>query len=152
MLASQEFSPKRIDLALRGEAAALSIVVDGEQIEILGIHPPSPISAPRSSRRDLMLRVAGDWAAARDGPVVVLGDFNATPWSAAYRALRWRGGLVDSLSGSGYQGSWPAGWGPFAIPIDHVLHTPDLGTTGRRTGPPLGSAHRPVVVSVGMAA
>ena len=35
------------------------------------------------------------------------------------------------------------------IPIDHVLHTAGLGTEGRRTGPALGSAHRPVIVEVG---
>ncbi len=97
-----------------------------------------------------MLSAAGDWAASRDGPVVVLGDFNATPWSAAYRELRWRGGLIDSMSGNGLQASWPVAWGVFSIPIDHVLHSPDLGSNGRRTGPSFGSAHRPVIVSIGL--
>jgi endonuclease/exonuclease/phosphatase (EEP) superfamily protein YafD len=96
-----------------------------------------------------MLAATGEWVASRDNPVVLVGDFNATPWSASFRTLQRRGLLHDTLWGAGLQASWPEGWGPLSIPIDHVLHTADLGSVDRRTGPSFGSAHRPVLVSVG---
>ena len=150
VLASSDLAPTALDIEIGREAVAVSVVLDGERIDVLGLHPPSPTTQARSGRRDGLLSAAGDWAASRNVPVVVLGDFNATPWSAAYRSLRWRGGLVDTLSGSGMQASWPVGWGILSIPIDHVLHTRDLGSVERRTGPSFGSAHRPVIVSVGL--
>jgi len=149
VLASTDIEPAALQVDIRREVAALSVVVGGEPIEILGLHPPSPTTGSRAEQRDRILREAAEWVANRESPVVLVGDLNATPWSAAYRTLRWRGGLVDSMYGSGIQTSWPVGWGVLSIPIDHVLHTPELGSSDRRTGPSLGSAHRPVVISIG---
>lgn len=151
VLASTHVEPTAIEVDVAGETAAVTVTVDGARIDVIGVHPPSPLSAARADRRDRMLAATGDWVATRDRPVVVVGDLNATPWSEAHRILRWRGGLVDSLQGSGWQPSWPVGWGPLMIPIDHVLHTRDIGSTDRRTGPSFGSAHRPVVVTIGLA-
>ncbi len=149
VMASAEFAPRVVEVDIHREVAALEVVVDGEPIEILGVHPPSPTTGLRAERRDRILQESAEWVAGREGSVVLVGDLNVTPWSAAYRRLRWRSGLVDSMHGSGIQASWPVGWGVLSIPIDHVLHTPDLGSSDRRTGPSLGSAHRPVIVSVG---
>jgi len=150
VLASTDIAPTALEVDIHREVAALSVIVDGTTIEILGVHPPSPTTGSRAERRDRILREAAEWVAERESPVVLVGDLNATPWSAAYRTVRWRGGLVDSMYGGGIQASWPVGWGVLSIPIDHVLHTPDLGSSNRRTGPSFGSAHRPVVVSVGL--
>ena len=149
VLASADLSPTAIEVDIHREVVALSVVVDGELIEIIGVHPPSPTTGQRAERRDRILREAGEWIASREVPVVLIGDLNVTPWSAAYRTLRWRGGLVDSMYGSGIQASWPVGWGVLSIPIDHVLYTAGIGSVGRRLGPSFGSAHRPVVVSIG---
>ena len=151
VLASTELAPVAIKAEFWREAAAVSLVLDGRTIEVLGLHPPSPRTSSQSALRDQILRDAGEWVAARDAPVVLVGDLNASPWSAAYRRLRWRTGLIDSMFGAGLQTSWPDGGGLLSIPIDHVLHSIDLGSANRRTGPFLGSAHRPVLVSVGFA-
>ncbi len=149
VLASIDLAPKALEVDIHREVTALSVVVDGEPIEILGVHPPSPTTREKAALRDQILQQAGEWVASRAGPVILVGDLNVTPWSAAYRTLRWGGGLIDSMYGNGLQTSWPVGWGVLSIPIDLVLYTPDLGSRERRTGPSLGSAHRPVVVSIG---
>lgn len=149
VLARPSLLPGVVEVRLGGEAAALAVNLDGERIEILGLHPPSPTDATRSGRRDRMLAGAGDWVAGRDREVVVVGDLNATTWSHAFVTLRERGGLIDTLAGSGLQPTWPDGWGPLSIPIDHVLHTAGLGSEDRHTGPAFGSAHRPVLVAIG---
>jgi len=151
VLASSDLEPGAIRAEFWREAAAVRLTLDGRTIEVLGLHPPSPRTHFQSDLRDQILRDAGEWVAGRSGPVVLVGDLNASPWSAVYRRLRWQTGLVDSMFGAGLQTSWPENGGLFSIPIDHVLHSPDLGSADRRTGPFFGSAHRPVIVSVGFA-
>jgi endonuclease/exonuclease/phosphatase (EEP) superfamily protein YafD len=141
--------PGAIDVDLGGEAAAVTVNLEDRRIDLLGIHPVSPTTRARSERRDAMLSAAGEWVRSRPGEVVVVGDMNATPWSHAFRDLRRRGGLVDTMRGAGLQPTWPDGWGVLSVPIDHVLHTTGLASTDRRTGPAFGSAHRPVIVTIG---
>ena len=152
VLAAADLQPVAIEADFWREAAAVAVTLEGRTIEVLGVHPPSPRDARRAETRDRVLSNAAQWVAGREAPVVLVGDLNASPWSAAYRALRWRTGMVDSMFGAGIQPSWPDGWGPLAVPIDHVLHSRQLGSIDRRTGPALGSTHRPVLVSVGWAA
>jgi endonuclease/exonuclease/phosphatase (EEP) superfamily protein YafD len=133
-------------------AAAVEVEIGGTRATVIGTHPPSPTSGARSERRDRILDEVGRWVAGRTGPVLVVGDLNATPWSAGYRRLKDPGGLVDSLRGRGLQPSWPDGWGPLMITIDHALHTADLVSVERRTGPANGSAHRPLIVTVARSA
>jgi endonuclease/exonuclease/phosphatase (EEP) superfamily protein YafD len=151
VLARPELRPEHVDVDLRGEVAAIGVDLGDERIEVLGIHPLSPTTGERAEGRDALIARATDWVATRPGEVVVVGDLNATPWSHAYSALRVRGRLVDTLRGRGFQPTWPEGWGVLMVPIDHVLHTPGLGSADRRTGPAFGSAHRPVLVEIGFA-
>lgn len=144
---AEELPTIRVDLELAGRPLSL-----------LSVHTLPPVSLRYAEVRDLQLAAAGRWAAARRGDgaaPVVIGDLNATPWSAPLRALIADAGLVDSQRGRGLQASWPTGGGLQAllrIPIDHCLHDPALVTTARRLGPELGSDHRPVVVELAWAA
>jgi len=140
-----------LDFAELGEAAALEVTLGGERIVVLGLHPPSPTSSERSARRNQILEAAVVWVASVDKPVLVVGDFNTTPWSPAFHSLQMRGGLVDTGRGGGIQPTWPSGWGPAMIPIDHALHNGGLVAVERHTGPSLGSAHRPLLVTVALA-
>jgi endonuclease/exonuclease/phosphatase (EEP) superfamily protein YafD len=134
-----------VDISL---GVVLQVEVGGESVEIVGLHPPSPLSSERARIRDEILSAGGDWAADSDAPVLVIGDFNATPWSHVVKSMARVGGLTDSLKGRGLQPSWPAGWGPLMIPIDNALTSQGLVVVERRTGPPLGSDHRPLLVTV----
>ncbi|MCJ7726089.1 MAG: endonuclease/exonuclease/phosphatase family protein, partial [Acidimicrobiia bacterium] len=140
--------PMTVPFADPGEAAAVEVTLGGDRIVVLVLHPPSPTSGERAARRNGILSAAGDWVAGIDAPVVVVGDFNTTPWSPAFRSLQVRGGLADTARGGGFQPSWPSGWGPAMIPIDHALHTGGVVVVERRTGPSFGSAHRPLMVTV----
>lgn len=123
--------------------AEVVIERDGQRVAILAVHPPPPISAAMARLRDQAIEEAARWAAGQRAPAVVMGDLNATPWSRALSPLRARG-LVSSLPGAGVQPTWPRQLWPLRIPIDHVLHARSLRTVARRTGPFLGSDHRPV--------
>ena len=117
---------------------------DGGPVHLLGTHPVSPKTPGRAQRRDLMLDWIGSWSSRRDAPVVVMGDLNATPWSASFETMLDQGGLIDSQQRHGIQPSWPAALGRLGLPIDHVLHSGELTTLERELGPSFGSDHRMV--------
>jgi endonuclease/exonuclease/phosphatase (EEP) superfamily protein YafD len=149
VLARTSLRPGDIKTGIGGESAAIAVTLGDQRIEILGVHPPSPTTGIRSDTRDDLLAAAADWVGSRDREVIVVGDLNATPWSHATRSLRRSAGLTDTRRGFGLQATWPAALGALSIPIDHVLVTAGLGFEERRTGPALGSAHRPVLVVIG---
>jgi endonuclease/exonuclease/phosphatase (EEP) superfamily protein YafD len=103
-----------------------------------------PVGREGAARRDRQLRAVAD-AVARGapGPTVVVGDLNATRWSAGFAPLIGAG-LRDSATGWGWQPTWPADLGPLGVPIDHVLHSPDLRVVSRSVPAWPGSDHRAV--------
>ena len=79
--------------------------------------------------------------------LIVAGDFNMTPWSPAYRALR-HGSLLRSATR--FARTWPAP-AP-VVPLDHILYRGDVELVRGQTwlGGPARSAsdHLPVVVEL----
>jgi len=142
------------------EAARVEPLADGPPAVIAGLpcgqqgcllvaaHPPAPLSAAWSARRDAQLTAIGELAAAESRPVIVAGDLNATPWSHGFRRLTGPRGLRDSALRRGVQGSWHARlWAP-RIPIDHVVVSKEIAVVSRSLGPPVGSDHLPVVATL----
>ncbi len=121
--------------------------VDGRSVALAAVHTPPPVSAAHSETRDRMLRALSSWAAAKDGPVLVLGDLNATPWSATMREILGAGPL-RSTQQFGLQGTWPSFLGPLGIPIDHALVSGPLEPVVRRIEPAFGSDHRMLLVEL----
>lgn len=132
-------------------ALLLQVELGGQPIEILGFHTSSPGREARSSARDDQLAWAGRRVRERTTPMVLIGDFNATPWTGAFRDLLATG-LIDGQRGRGVAGSWPSGWGPFKISIDHALHTPELTITSFAFGDSAGSDHRSLAITIAPAA
>jgi endonuclease/exonuclease/phosphatase (EEP) superfamily protein YafD len=120
-----------------------------EDILILSSHPLSPSDGDRAGLRDQQLGFAADWASRQDGSYMVVGDFNATPWSWPFRRLIEKGSLNNSQDGFGVQATFAANsnW-LFRVPIDHLLHSDSLRVRDRRLGPALGSDHFPIVVDL----
>ena len=80
--------------------------------------------------------------------VIVMGDFNATTHC---RSIDWflkNSGLRDSRTGFGLQNSWPAGWWPFMICIDHAFVSEHVHVHSRQTARNVGSDHLPVLVEL----
>lgn len=115
----------------------------GGPVRLVVLHPKPPMSPVMLRQRDAIVH-----AVARDGdalPRIVVGDFNASPWSrplrdATHLGLRRATGLAPT---------WRAQWRlrP-GIPIDHVLASTHWRVRSAEVGPDIGSDHRPVRVEL----
>ena len=124
-------------LALRAE-----LVLAGRPVVFLGLHAASPRSPALWRERDAYLAALARHIATLPGPVLVMGDFNATPADTAFRRFVRASGLAAAPAVA----SWPAWAGPFGIAIDHALAKGGLVLALARVGPRLGSDHRPLLV------
>ena len=113
-------------------------------LHVAGLHVFPPITSRRLAWRNEQLAIAGHILAEIDGPKLVVGDFNATPWSAGLRAFQ----SDNDLIGFNTQATWPVWLGFAGIPIDHAFVSPDLRILEIKTGPDIGSDHRPVLIDV----
>lgn len=136
---------ERVELLAEGPPVVIvELPVGRAGCLLVAAHPPAPIAADWSARRDAQLAAIGELAATEARPVIVAGDLNATPWSHGFRQLVRLRGLHDSALGRGVQATWNARrWVP-RIPIDHVVVSPEISVISRRVGPDVGSDHLPV--------
>jgi endonuclease/exonuclease/phosphatase (EEP) superfamily protein YafD len=110
------------------------------------VHPPPPVSKAAAAVRDRAFEAYGVPLDALPPKAMLMGDFNATPWSRPLKALLHREKLREArdLAGAGLQGTWIAGTAlPTWLPIDHVL-VRGLGVTQFERLDENGSDHRPV--------
>lgn len=139
-----ETDPRAVEIAYRPDGFS-------EDVMILSSHPLSPANEERASLRDAQLGFAADWASRQQGAHMVVGDFNATPWSWPFRRLIGQG-LRNSQIGFGLQATFAANSNSlFRIPIDHLLYSEGLRVRNRRLGPALGSDHFPIIVDLELA-
>lgn len=123
-----------------------------ESLSVLGTHPLAPTDQERADLRDAQLEFAGEWASTQNGAFVVVGDFNATPWSWPFRRLMEATDLRNSQIGFGLQPSFSSEANLLLrVPIDHLLHSPALEVIDRELGPRLGSDHFPLLVDLQLA-
>lgn len=120
---------------------------NGRRIGFLGTHPWPPMTAEMWRSRNEQLASVAARAKASLVPMIVAGDFNATPWCAAFQALT-DAGLIDTALGFGVQPTWNAKIPLMRIPIDHVLATSDFAAVRRTVGPNCGSDHYAVEVEL----
>jgi endonuclease/exonuclease/phosphatase (EEP) superfamily protein YafD len=118
----------------------------GKPFHLFGVHFLPPMGKHGTARRDAPL--ADLPAAIADLPheVLIVGDFNATPWCFPFRRLLATTELEDSSVGFGFQPTWPTFLSVMSIPIDHCLHTGGVEIMNREIGEEMGSDHLPLIV------
>lgn len=116
---------------------------DGRTFVFFGAHPVPPANEFWARERDVFLRIIAERVKEEKGPVIVVGDMNATAWSHGMKPLREAG-----LRGWESNPTWARDQLLLAVPIDHLLYrageTEPMEDRGFTLGPGLGSDHRPV--------
>lgn len=113
-------------------------------MRLVGLHPRVPRSGVRFDLRNLQYDHAAAIASSSGMPVVVLGDFNCTPFSPWFDRLLNRGHLRDSALGFGIHSTWVScGIG---LPIDHILISSEWEVVDHHVHEDrMGSDHHPVM-------
>lgn len=121
-------------------------------VSLMSVHITRPGHAGASRFQNIEFQSVADWGRRQidvGKSVVIIGDFNSTPWSQRIRNMVRRGNLKNSQQGWIWQMTWPGHLSfLFQIAIDHCLHSPDLITQHRTTGPYVGSDHLPLTITL----
>ena len=147
----------RYPLSERGRIAGMALAnlhatadVEGRAVRVVAVHPQPPglTGDPAWAREHRALR---EHLARSRGPLVVLGDFNATDQHQVMAELRDLGlGDAAELAGAGLLRTWPAeGSLPQLFPIDHVLVSRELAVASAvASNLPPGTSNHAAVISI----
>ena len=81
-------------------------------------------------------------------PLAVVGDFNATPWSAHFRRWTSAAGMHIGRGSQGLAYTWPTSMPLLWIPIDTCVVNNGLQIVTQRRGSRIGSDHYPLVTTL----
>jgi endonuclease/exonuclease/phosphatase (EEP) superfamily protein YafD len=132
-----------------------SIEYRDRAIKFIGTHPMVPKGLDLFEYRNRHLQAIGNQIEGTQESIVLLGDFNLTPWSPYYRQLVQATGLHNTRIGFGILPTWarPAAYGDLPkwlipilnIPIDHIFVTQDLQVVRTYVGDNGNSDHAPII-------
>ncbi|MEO0840859.1 MAG: endonuclease/exonuclease/phosphatase family protein [Cyanobacteria bacterium J06643_5] len=130
-----------------------TISYNDRKIVLLCFHVISPQYAKAVAYQRVEFDALADWSQRTlknsKQDLIVIGDFNSTPWYGSFRQLVSKSGLINSQRGFGIQTTWNSLLPPvFRIPIDHCLHSKSLTTIKRFIGSDIGSDHLPLFVEL----
>jgi len=127
-------------------AIAATLLIKERRVELLSVHTSWPIGPQCTLERDRQLALIGDYARAHDGPLIVLGDLNISPFSRVLQELLAVSRLRSAAQGFGWQPTWPVFLPPAGIQIDHALVSATVGVVSFRRGERVGSDHLPILI------
>ena len=134
------------------------LAIKGKVISLIATHPPPPVKPAWFQSRNNQLDEISQYIQHLKNPVLMVGDLNITMWSPYYKRFVYQTGLRNARQGFGVLPSWPikethSQIPPalsllLSIPIDHYLISPEIKVVNIRTGPNVGSDHRPVITDL----
>lgn len=110
---------------------------------LFAIHPLPPMNKSMVLSRDRQLTAVAEQINRVPHPVLVAGDANTTPWSHAMLGFRAKAGLQPARTS--LTSTWPTGFAPMGIQIDHVLATVGIEVVSCERGTDIDSDHWPLL-------
>ena len=149
MYSKSKFIKQRIEAWGRHKIHYISASIEDSRkntINIVGVHARPPLTRESAQDNYNQLEHLIQQASLNPEAVVVMGDFNHTPWSYRYNALVNKGPLYNVASGAIPYGTW------FkqllgGILIDHIL-VKNLSARDWHLGSDVGSDHAAVIVDL----
>jgi endonuclease/exonuclease/phosphatase (EEP) superfamily protein YafD len=126
-----------------GAVPYLTLAVGGRPVTVVSIHLSWPYPIAQKEHIDYLAQILP----ALPGPLILAGDFNATPWSHAMQRMQ---AISDTRLVGGIRHSWFLKRRPHpGLPLDHVLLPSQLNAQSIEAGESVGSDHRPILVRIG---
>ena len=118
----------------------------GQPISVYAFHPMPPLNPRYHESRDKQLSALAAKIHSRQLPAIIAGDFNATPWSSAFRRLN-----ALNLKRINLTPTWP-NWGYkiIGIPIEHIVASNHWRLISSQVGKAIGSDHFPVIAKLSL--
>lgn len=126
------------------------IEISDKKVAFYAAHFPRPTIIQEFPARSKQFISLADQISRQSLPVIVAGDFNATPYSPIFKQFLEISGLKDSRKGFGWLPSWPTYLPVCWLPIDHILVSPDIQVNRRATGSYIGSDHYPIFAELSL--
>ncbi len=139
--------PAELDLG-GSPAVRARVRAPGGDFTLLGVHLRAPSRPRLAAQRNRQLGLLAELRATIEGPLVIAGDFNITPFSPYFSDLLSATGLRDARAERGFSASWPTFLPWLAIPIDHCIVTDHFVVVALRRLPAFGSDHYPVLAQL----
>jgi len=141
---------RRIDLPLIDDPGRLpltaTVTVGGRPVTLFAIHVMPPLNSAANALHTAQYHLlAQQVALTTPGPLLVLGDFNATPLSPPFAGFLRSSGLRLSNMGDQTPTHFPRSW--LGLRIDHVLER-GFEVCGEQVVTLTGSDHRGVAVDL----
>lgn len=128
-----------------------AIDIAGREFGVVGLHVSWPLLGPQREQIEGLERIMASLPPER----ILLGDFNAAPWSEALRRIeRASGALVTPGLRKTWRGGYPNPFGerslraPLGHQLDHILIPPGVGVARVWTAKTPGSDHRAVAADL----
>lgn len=134
-----------------GHNLIATLEVDKKPIKLIGTHPIVPIKPGNFHSRNRQLAALSNYIRGLNQPLILVGDFNLTPWSPYYRQFINKTKLHNTRLGFGILPTWPR---PAShvhlphlllplmnIPIDHCFVSKHFSVAGIYTGANANSDH-----------
>ncbi len=142
-----------------GDFSLLATFKLGRQpIQFIGIHPIVPLQSRMFEQRNAAFQTLADYIQGVTTPVIVIGDFNLSPWSPYYRQFIQQTHLHNASLGFGVHPSFPRpstvrnrpSWllPLINIPIDHCLVSRPFRVTGFGTAAHGNADHASIVTEL----
>jgi endonuclease/exonuclease/phosphatase (EEP) superfamily protein YafD len=114
-------------------------------LNVVGVHAMAPMSPNQADQRNQTLDNLVQYVETHTTPLILLGDFNITPWSPIMQRFLRETRLRDGRMGYGLVPTWPSHqW--LKIPIDYALVSDDISVHHFERGPRIGSDHYPILI------
>lgn len=131
------------------EGVRCTATIGDQEVDFFVFHPTIPITPGAANGRNGQLEEVAQMVLASPRPALMIGDFNITPFSAAFPPRR-HPKLKDLGQGFGPLPTFPMFLPPLLVPIDHMFGTAEFSAANRRLGPFIGSDHLPIVTELNL--
>jgi endonuclease/exonuclease/phosphatase (EEP) superfamily protein YafD len=131
---------------------------DKQPVQFIGVHPLVPLRPFWFVQRNESLKKLGDYIQGMKTPVIVMGDFNLSPWSPYYRQFVNQTHLHNASLGFGIQPTFPfpstvrnrPAWllPLIQMPIDHCFVSQPFRVRGFGTAAHGNADHAPIVAEL----
>jgi endonuclease/exonuclease/phosphatase (EEP) superfamily protein YafD len=119
--------------------------IGGKPVTLMAAHPSNAVGKIYVEERNQQLDAIATEIQSRSDRFILAADLNTTPWSPHYRRSLGKARLHNTRQGFGILPTWSRVHDFFAIPIDHILVSPEIGTELTRVGRSVGSDHLPLI-------